>query len=247
MVAQHKYKRPPITEAVLEFQLERAADRKIIESAGRRLASFYKTSETEMNYQFAFDMQGPPQAKVIENEWNGLKLSSEDRADVVALRKLGIATSRLAPYEGWEPFRDRARDNWEGWKKAGGLTQVKRVGLRYINRLDVPAVGAAISLEDYLNVYVHLPARPWGQISGFTLQVTRDLGEDSLKVTINSGSVVAPMVDTFSFLLDIDIYGDSDLPRREDDLWGLVEKMRIYKNEIFELCITDQSRALFGQ
>jgi len=83
-------------------------------------------------------------------------------------------------------------------------------------------------------------------MSNFAIHVTRPLGVDDCFIIVNAGSVPSPLLNTFSFLLDIDIYREGDLPKNEKHLWALVNRMRIHKNEIFELCITDRSIELFS-
>jgi len=53
-------------------------------------------------------------------------------------------------------------------------------------------------------------------------------------------------VKTVSFLLDIDLSRDSNLPQIDTDIWSLVDRMRPYKNSVFEGCITDEARGLFS-
>jgi uncharacterized protein (TIGR04255 family) len=57
--------------------------------------------------------------------------------------------------------------------------------------------------------------------------------------------VTPPLVGFAALVLDIDVFRETNIPRRDEDLWALVNRIRTYKNNIFETCITDQSRALF--
>ncbi len=49
-----------------------------------------------------------------------------------------------------------------------------------------------------------------------------------------------------AILLDIDVFADGHIPEKDEDLWEQVGRMRNYKNEIFESCVTDEARKLFS-
>jgi uncharacterized protein (TIGR04255 family) len=240
------YKRPPITEAVIEFRFQSLTDRSLIEKAARRFKRKYPVAELGLEFQVMLEPQPQQLTHRIQNQWSGLKLSSADRADVVLLRPFSLTTSRLAPYTGWEDLRDRAVETWSLWKKTAGFTPLARIGVRYLNRIDVRDEGGPISVDDFILVTPRLPERDWPPMTNFAIQVTRPLGLDDCFVILNAGSVPSPLLDTFSFLLDIDIYRETDLPMKDKELWELVERVRAHKNEMFELCITDRARELFN-
>lgn len=48
-------------------------------------------------------------------------------------------------------------------------------------------------------------------------------------------------------MLDIDVYKSSNLPMNDAGLISLLGQMRVEKNRIFEMCITQQAREqIFG-
>ena len=50
-----------------------------------------------------------------------------------------------------------------------------------------------------------------------------------------------------SLLLDIDVSRMDELPQNDEGLWAFVDRIREYKNMIFEACITDRARELFDR
>ena len=124
--------------------------------------------------------------------------------------------------------------------------ELSRIGVRYINRIDVPSDAAdRVRLEDYLTIYPQMPNGP--PMLGYIMQVLRDVGEDNCRLIINSGSVVSPLIGFVSFLLDLDVFRENDLPRRDEELWKFIDRMREHKNQIFESCITQQARTIFDR
>jgi uncharacterized protein (TIGR04255 family) len=244
---QVQYPRPPIIEAVFAFEFTNPIGTESVQKAADRLKKHYVFADEETTTEITFDIKtGNSNYK---QSWAGVKLSSMDRADVVLCRVSQFVCSRLAPYSTWEHLRDRAQDEWKSWKSAVGPQQLRRIGLRYVNRIDVPAaaIEAGLKTEDYLNFAPRLPEGPDVPIFGYAMQVVRPLGVDSLKVIMNSATVPSPLVGYASLVLDIDVFRDEEVPRRDDEIWSLFEKMRIQKNLIFESCITDGARELFSK
>ena len=54
-----------------------------------------------------------------------------------------------------------------------------------------------------------------------------------------------PLIDHLSFTVDIDVVTMQPVPSRDDNLWQLIWDLRQYKNDLFEACITPETRRLF--
>jgi uncharacterized protein (TIGR04255 family) len=244
------YKKPPITEAVIVITVRQPLSEDVLDRIHKRLLDEYpapiqRTQSTPFEIEVS---ETGPKLKASAST-PGYKLTAADGAGVVMLSPNQIGTSRLAPYEGWEPFAARAKENWEAWKRLAGWREIARIGVRFINRLDIPleSEGQAIQLEQYLTVHPRMPAAadlpPMNQ---FAVNVEAPLGKDNCKLILNVGSVPSALVKTASFLLDIDVVADAGVPQNDEGLWSLIDRIRGYKNAVFEACITDNSRALFS-
>jgi uncharacterized protein (TIGR04255 family) len=240
------YLHPPIVEAVIELRFAEAMSKDIVSKVVRKFGKTYPFTDAEEGLNVQVDVA--KQSATTSPEWSGTRLSSSDRADITIIRTQSFVVSRLAPYSGWEQFQERAKRDWSIAGAAIGRKIINRVGVRYINRLDIPG-GAEqeVQIEDYLQVSLFLPKLDWLPISGYAIQVNRALAEGGYMITINSGTVPSPLVGHRSLALDIDLYIERDIPSKEDELWELIDSMRNHKNRVFEACITDQARALFNQ
>ena len=238
------YARAPITEAVVELRFATTFPQTKVEAAGRRLRDEYFYLDPESIVQFKLE----PATKKAEpsSSWLGVKLSSLDRTDSVFFRQNTFMCSRLAPYTGWDVFFARTVRAWEVWRKSAGHTALSRIGVRYVNRIDVPIENRAlVRLEDYLNVFPKSPDDLGGPLSAYAMQVVRPLDVDDCVLALNTATVAPPLIGFASFALDIDVFREANLPQRDDDLWDIVTRMRGHKNRIFESCITHRARALF--
>jgi uncharacterized protein (TIGR04255 family) len=180
----------------------------------------------------------------VESTFGGKRLFSEDGTDVVWVRPQGICISRLTPYKGWEHFRQNAQDAWTKWRNVIGMRDVTRIGLRYINRIDIPVPESGrLRIEDFLLLS---PSYRDPNQSFYSYTIQTQLPLDEFVLVINTGSAPPALINHLSYLFDLDVSKEGDLPRAEDDVWALVDRMRISKNDVFESYITDATRRLFG-
>jgi uncharacterized protein (TIGR04255 family) len=240
------YERPPITEAVIELRFAQAFPQTAIEDAAKRVRDEYFYQDPENMVQFTI---GPTSEKSAQRvAWNGIKLSSLDRADVLMFRTNSFVCSRLAPYPGWDAFRARASRGWNEWKRVAGTPELARIGVRYVNRIDVPLQNnPLIRIEDYLNLFPRLPHQMPEPMAGYTMQVVTPLEPGNYTLTLSSSSIPSPLIGFASFVLDLDVAREGTLPRRDDEIWKVLEEIRVHKNRVFEYCVTDQSRGLFSK
>lgn len=238
-----QYSRAPISEAVIDLRVEPAegTDLSTLEPIGPLYAPRYPTkkrlSVVMSKLQVGQEVSASSTSKEI-----GFRFESADGKQIVQAQVEGFTLSRLMPYESWEPFRDEARHLWEMYRDVVHPRKVSRAALRYINRLDIPA--PLHDLRDFLRVVPDLPPELPQTVSGFFLHLT--IPHEDLKSTLllTQTFIDPPAPSVISVILDIDLSRTEDLPASEAGLWALLEELRVRKNEIFEACITDQTREM---
>lgn len=239
------YPRAPITEAVLEVRFAHPIAREVIDRATSLIEKEYFYNEEEQSVNISMEIAGKP--PTVTTEWEGRKLSSLDRADVAIFRRSAFVCSRLAPYFGWEGFQASIEKAWAALRRHHiGPVDAARVGLRYVNRIDIPVrEGAVLNVEDYLNFLPRSPQQFGMPMLEYLVQAQRPIGTDDLFFNIISSTVPSPLINMTSFSLDLDVYRQINIPKREEELWALISRMRDHKNFIFEACITERARELF--
>ena len=245
MAEAEQYKRPPITEAIIELRFREPVKKAAIDRAARRLSGGrYPFQDTQENRELTIDFKSS-RVSDASVSWQGYQLSSADRIEVAMVRTTGFIGSRLAPYDGWATFTDRFKADWKRVKDDLGAPLLGRVGVRFINRIDIPGASfEKIDVAEFLNIGISMPKLDLEPMSNYVLQVARRSPSGECSVVINSGTVVSPLVGYLSVLLDIDVSTET-VPVNETEVWGLVDRMRIEKNKIFEASITDNARRLF--
>lgn len=240
------YPKAPITEAVIHLQVAGKATTEEQQRLVRHFSDGYPQSKSLSEFSVTLDTTGG--AATVQQQAQGFRLTSADQTDVLLVLPNGIAAARLAPYPGWPHLRARAEAAWTQWRRFVALREIKRIGIRNINRLDVPIRDRpAVDFDAYLNFRPQLPDIVGGHLRGYMIQATFPSDRPHWNVSISS-SIVAPppLINHISLLLDIDVFRSEQIPGREADLWAVVDEARTIKNNIFERCITDESRKLFA-
>ena len=174
---------------------------------------------------------------------NGYVFVSEDGKQLFQARLDGFTFNRLAPYERWETFRDEAQRLWEIYSEALRPTQLIRVGHRMVNQLDIP--GPSVELNDYLRTSPNPPGRLPKILNGYFLQMQVPLHDIGATLVLNEAfSQPQTQVDVIQVILDIDIFRERDVPHEKEALWQFLDMLHVYRNTVFEECITDKMRSL---
>jgi hypothetical protein len=84
------------------------------------------------------------------------------------------------------------------------------------------------------------------ELANFAINAEIQMQDKPIKTVINHAPTPSPLVQTNSFLLDIDLALEQALPTNEKALWETIEGLRSVKNSVFEACITDRTRELFS-
>jgi uncharacterized protein (TIGR04255 family) len=240
MASQH-YSRAPILEAVLDLKYEGALSDRDTERLRDAFKRNYPTIEEKREFRFEIkDGKG-----AVESHLAGYKLTAKNGVDLVLINSDSIGTVRLAPYDSWEHFRPLAESNFEVFTKVLGRKKITRIGVRFINRIDIP--NAAIEgqpLHTFFTVGISLSLDVSDELNEFSLSVTGRSALTGAKILIQSGTLAPALLDHTSVSLDIDASWDGEIPGRIDEMWAKADILRETKNDVFEKCITDHVRKL---
>jgi uncharacterized protein (TIGR04255 family) len=68
---------------------------------------------------------------------------------------------------------------------------------------------------------------------------------EQYKYVLQFSSTPSPLIDHVSFTIDIDVATTGPVLVNEDKMWDLIGSLRKHKNDLFESCITPETRELF--
>jgi len=243
VLTKPRYKHAPIQEAICEvhFAMGTALD----EAAVARMQPVWRDQYpdqrvvTEQNLQLHLGLDGVD-AKSIAVGHKLIARSSEGR-DLAQLGPRFLAVNRLRPYPGWEtPFRDTILTRLQDVVEVHHLEQVTRIGLRYINRIDIPEVPAKWS--DWFAVSLPVPGG-FGESGGlFQFRFEKPLPGGLLGI-INFASLPTTPHRETSVMLDLDVVWRGSVP--VGSVRNVLEQVHEPHGRLFEGYLMDRTRALF--
>ncbi len=237
------YDAPPVIEAVIQFRYaapgSKALQAKLLKRLKREYANELALQAVGANVNF----EKQEAAFVAEPQ---SRLSSLDETDVLIVHATTLTWSRLAPYQGWDALLERVSRDVKIAHEVAGLRKIVQLGVRYINRIDIPLDRPIIRYEDYLTINLSLP-ESWDGINNYGWRIEKTYREQGFHAIVQSAVIAPEIPNHAAFLLDIDLLRQQDIPSRLEDVLLFLAKMRDLKNEIFELSITDTARASFAK
>jgi uncharacterized protein (TIGR04255 family) len=244
MDVAHSYNNAPITEAVIDLKVNPRSDVALadVEKIGDHERSKYPLCKP-MKLALGQFSVGEEVSAVARSEQTGFAFTSSDGRQIFQSLKDGFTLSRLAPYESWEPFRDEARRLWSAYRASTRPHSVRRVAVRYINRIDLPT--ATADLKVYFRTSPEISPDLPQNLAGFFMRVALRLEDIKATALIQQGVMEPPQPGMVSIVLDIDLFRIDDVPQDDTEIWAYLEILRSQKNAIFEACITDPTRELF--
>jgi uncharacterized protein (TIGR04255 family) len=123
--------------------------------------------------------------------------------------------------------------------------RVRRMALRYINRILLPAENGRIELEQYLTVGPHFPKDDRLTYLGFLNQYSaiEPLTQNALTMTLSSQPVEEEQLPV---IFDIEARRDfSAQPEHWNELRKVILSLRSLKNRVFRRTLSNQCLNLF--
>jgi len=240
-----QYKRPPITEAVIEMRFSSVIEEPTLLKVSKKFEKNYSRLEPIKSHGLETNViNGESITNIITK--TDYRLSSQDISQILILRQSAFVLSQLAPYKSWDYLISRFERDVKLHLKHAGYCPITRIGVRYINRIDIPKTGSLIHEAEYLNIY---PKHPdiLNPLLSYSINSRSELEDIKSLLTINSAVVNSPLPENISIVVDQDIVRETDLPQNTKDIIDFLHEVRIKKNSVFESCITDKTRELFDK
>ncbi|MEI8194452.1 MAG: TIGR04255 family protein [Phycisphaerae bacterium] len=226
----------PIAEAVIDIRARAASgweEAAIAKQLQEKLTDYpHSMSQRGIQGQVKFDVTGPPEATTKDLGWMGIAMASADRRNVAEYRLDGFTFHRLPPYESWELLLAEAMRLWKVYVELARPTEIQRIGLRFINRLELPL--QEFRFEDYIQPAPQPPQGLAFPFAGFFHHDTLAVPDYPYAMNIirtiqlpqNAGQGVA-------VILDIDVGTIEPMEWSEGIIASRLAEMRWLKNKAF--------------
>ncbi len=246
------YTNAPITEAIIDFRVTVSDDCTLAHLANihDKVRAHYPVMEPIQISSATVEIQAQSEPSVSSTyQHNGYSFRSEDGLYVFQAKLDGFTMNRLAPYESWERFLGEATSCWKEYCSACHPTEVTRVAVRYINKLNLPGEDKddSVELNHYLKTVPEIGSGFPQLMTNFFMQIQCPQEDISSMLVITEALFPNGPQGMSSILLDLDLSRESIWTIEEQErIWQALEVLRTRKNEVFEASITDAARRLFS-
>jgi len=242
-----RYANPPIVEAICEFILtaETRWDLTVPGLLYERLKQSFPQKEQRMVQEVELT-QGPEGLQQQIRTSERLLFVTEHRNLLVQVGPRLLVVNALKPYPHWEGFKPRIEMVWKSLQETIDVQGLERIGLRYINRIELSA--QSIELEEYFEFYPFvgrwLPQRMTSFLVGVEFSYANDRDRCRVQLTPITHSETEGKI---AFILDLDYFLARPRGVAVVDVLDWIEEAHSRVEEAFEGCITDKLRVMFEE
>jgi len=238
----------PITQAIINMRLELPDSSKLqnLEVIYESIKDDYPVKQYLNTAQFnvTADTLGNPGVFQSSIAQDGLFFQTEDRTRVLETKLDGFTLSQLKPYKDWESFRDEARKLWQLYSDVVKPLKITRLATRYINRIEIPE--SPVDFKEYLLTTPEIAPQLPQMLSEFFMRLVMPQPDEKTYAiitqtidAIRESELITP------YIFDIDVFQLGEWQPESEEIWEVLEKLRVVKNEIFFKSITDKTKGLF--
>lgn len=232
----------PIVEAVLDFRVLRRdgiqpQNFAALESlVGERYPEKSAIQSIEAKFGFMRVEFPAPGLESLGFRYRG-------RSEVAQFRVDGFTFSRIEPYTTWEEVFGEASRLWQIYTKTAEPRELKRVAVRYINRMKIEP---GTDLRNVLEAPPFVPAPIPQTIREFLTRVYID-DESRLAsaVIVQALERGVNLPGSATILLDIDAFRNVSTTASDPELPAIFQRLRELKNEIFFGSITEERAEIY--
>ena len=236
----------PIVEAVLDIHVD-LPEGITLETIGSiydlikdRFPS--KEQRNKGQAQIRMSEQGPSIDSPSVSQVGFLYRSPVDKK-VVQAKIDSFTFNKLKPYENWEVFCREGHELWNMYAKIAQPKRVKRISLRYINRIEIPL--PIRDFKDYILTIPEIAPTLPQALAHYFMQLVIPNPEIEATAVIIEVMEQATEQQTLPIIFDVDVFKIVNYTDNYDDLWKEFDQLRIFKNEIFFNSMTDKAKELF--
>lgn len=243
-----QYKNPPIDEAVCEFTFETNPETDFFTLPGKLhtlLKAEYSGKPREQPLHSIIANQAAPQPNLsLQTELFRIQLPTADGKKLISIGRETLAVNILRPYTGWdEDFSGRVEVALKAYYQVAMPAGVRRIGVRYINRIVVPQPAAMP--KDYFTNADPEDKVISGSMTAFMKRLEYAIAGPA-KIVLTHATLVPKDPKTTEFLLDIDAIWDSAPLTDQAEILKKAADLHDKEGIVFEALITDEARKLFN-
>ena len=242
---------PPITEAILDIQAELPDYVTLL-----KLLEFHNCDNIKKRFpkrldkisgktSLKFSSNGKLKESSSEGQTEGYFFKSSNENKIVQARINGFTFNKLKPYESWDVFQTEARELWDTYFEIANPVDIKRIALRYINRIEIPL--PINNFKDYILTTVEIAPKLPQELARYFMQLVIPYPHINVNAIITQTIERSIKEYTLPLILDIDVFKNVSYKTNEKKIWDEFFELRNIKNDIFFNSITKTTEELLNK
>lgn len=227
-----KLTRPPLREALIDIQLREELPATILSRFQAPKSFPIVRPLIQSQLQLKVEADRPMKPEVISEGLLGQRYEREDGSEIVQFRKNGMTYSILKNYPGWGVLSASAKEMWQGFLSLVGPVNVRRLAVRYINAIDIPA---GSDYDEYLTTGPRVPKSAPPIVASFMQRVVIPF-EKEAATAIFTQALEPPNT---AAILDIDVFTERSIDGASADIWSSLLSLRGIADKIFFTSLTE--------
>ncbi len=242
---ERSYRKPPVVEALCEIYFADSIwDDTIPGTFYERIKHEFPKKQQREIQEAQITLGQDTASAGVQRLPSWLQFLSETSNTMIQVAENLLVVNQLHPYrhfEEWEQVVYRALNEY---KAAASPQTVSRIGVRYINRIEIP--GTQVSMEDYFAIYPQLPISLGNRHRSFLVRVEVPQVDQGHSVLITFGNSEPPqaMGEKLVFMLDLYDIAELNIPPDESELRAQIRQAHDNVVKAFEDSITNRLRDL---
>ena len=238
-----KFSNPPLVEAILDIQIypQLSFTKDDIEQVYSKIHDKYPVKKSMYHGEIKL-AENDTKPDVKEMGIFDYQFRTSDEKEVLQFRHNGFSFHQVKAYTSWEEFLARALELWQFYRDELQPINIKQVGLRYINVINIP--GSENNLADYFAQTIQKPTELSGKVDSFFSRLVVKIDEVK-KAAVTLTPATSPDPNIESILLDIDLCAIQDLSADYKNLSQEFEKLHDIAYKIFDKNVTETAKELF--
>ena len=240
------YENPPIVEAVCEFRFQPSQtwDWTIPGLVYDKVKHQFPQKRQQAAVQVELRAEEEKFAQSVRPGVVRMQFVREDGRALIQVGPNLLSVNHLKPYPKWGVFKHMIHQALEVYWQVTSPQSFRRIGLRYINRIEMPA--NQVKIEDYLLSVPTVPKAAPQTFAGWAQRVEIPFENMNGMLVLQSGNLHEEGQMGIVFLLDLDFITLRADRVTSDSAAEWVERAHSEVESTFEACVTDKARELFG-
>jgi uncharacterized protein (TIGR04255 family) len=163
---------------------------------------------------------------------------TDDEKQIVQVRANGFAFNRLAPYGSLDDYLPEIKTRWEQFRTLADPARIRRISLRYVNRLLFPINNGMVKLSDNLKQAPKLPEETGLSFAGFLHQhqaIEEGTGNQVAIVLASQPEEAGALPIVLDIAASRDCRPD---PENWEEIAVIIASLRDLKNRVFKNSLT---------